>query len=425
MIKSEHLRTEELRGIILHYDEILTMSARMASSTGDTIWETRYREYEPKLNGAIKEAIRFAPHLYTEVAEQVNTAHVALVKMEHQAFILVGINRSLEAFNILFSDEYKKQKQIYTDKINEFITHLRSDLEATLVKERRKMTWATITAVVAFLILFITWFVLIKNLNDWRSSIIAHINKRKKAEEKLQHAKMRLEEQNVQLRKVDRIKDALICDVTHELKTPVAKYAMQLDIVSRIIKGHNLMHEAERPLNVMRSTIKRQEGVLHNILDLSRLEAGRRSYKKEPVELSQLIKEVLKDYASALESHKIVLFKDLKPLTRESDYEMLFHVVSNIINNAIKYRTDKEQPEIRVSLEPNKTHAIVRIADNGVGLTREQVQRIFEKFYQASPSVEGSGVGLAICKKIMEDLGGKIWGESPGPNKGTTIFLEL
>jgi signal transduction histidine kinase len=425
-IKSEHLRAEELRGTILHFDEVRTMAARMAAATGDSIWEKRYYQVEPQLDSAIKEITRLAPHLHSKKkAAELNDANVALVRIEYQALTLVSIGQALEAQDLLFGEKYTAHKKDYSSWIAKFIKRLREDLDSRLETQRKNLVLAGITAGFAFLVLLFTWFIFIKNLRNWRKYILNHIMERMRAEEALGRAKSMLEEQNIELRKVDRIKDALICDVTHELKTPVAKYAMQMDILSRILKKHKLVKETKKVLNVMDSTLKRQEGVLRNVLDLSRLESGRRTYKTESVSLGRLVQEVLDDYASTLETNKVEVKKDLNPISINTDREMIFHVISNLINNAIKYRNAKKKPFVRVSVSQKDGTALIAVADNGLGLTEEQAGRIFERFYQATASAEGSGVGLAICKKIIDDLGHKIWAESPGIEKGSTFFIEF
>ena len=116
-----HLRTEELRGAIIHLDEVLTMSARMAAFTGDLQWEERYRRFEPQLDAAIKEAMRLAPEAYSgEAAAGTDAANIKLVQMENRAFDLVHQGRVDEAKAVLFSDEYERQKQVYAQGMTRF-----------------------------------------------------------------------------------------------------------------------------------------------------------------------------------------------------------------------------------------------------------------------------------------------------------------
>jgi hypothetical protein len=107
-------RIAELRGTIVHLDEVLTMSARMAAATGDQRWEERYRVFDAELVKAIGEAQALAPHAgASDIVARTDSANAALVEMENRAFDLVRRNRRDEARATLFSGEYDRQKRIY------------------------------------------------------------------------------------------------------------------------------------------------------------------------------------------------------------------------------------------------------------------------------------------------------------------------
>jgi signal transduction histidine kinase len=104
---------------------------------------------------------------------------------------------------------------------------------------------------------------------------------------------------------------------------------------------------------------------------------------------------------------------------------MLWHVFSNLVNNAIKFRRRDGQPHIAVHAAVEGDRVVVRVEDDGIGLSAEELAKVFTRFYQVTASAEGSGVGLNICKRIAEDLGGRIRMESPGKGKGSTVVVEL
>ena len=135
-------------------------------------------------------------------------------------------------------------------------------------------------------------------------AVTRDMTERKKAEEELREAKGNLELQYEKLRKLDIIKDGLLRDVSHELKTPVAKYAMQLEILKPIIEKHRLSEATEKKaLTVMEESLRRQEGVIKNLLDLSRLEGGGRKFRRNPYSSTELIGEVREDYRHLLDQH--------------------------------------------------------------------------------------------------------------------------
>jgi len=129
--KKRNFKIEELRGIIIHLDEVLTMSARMAAATGDLRWEKRYRSFEPQLDAAIKEAMILAPEAYRgEAAAQTDASNSKTVQMENQAFDLVRQGRVDEARVLLSSDEYEIHKLICAEGMTHFAEH--SDLKLHL-----------------------------------------------------------------------------------------------------------------------------------------------------------------------------------------------------------------------------------------------------------------------------------------------------
>jgi signal transduction histidine kinase len=234
-----------------------------------------------------------------------------------------------------------------------------------------------------------------------------------------------VERQNVELRVIDRMKDALLRDVAHELKTPVAKHAMQLEILRPLLKAHRISPQEQRAFTVMEESIRRQQSVVRNLLDLTRLEAGGRVYRKEPFNLAAVLGRVQEDYQYAFDTYGIAFTLDVPDLTLVGDDEMLWHVFSNLVNNAIKFRRRDGQPHIAVRAAAAGDRVVVRVEDDGIGLTAEEQAKVFTRFFQVTAATEGSGVGLSICKRITEDLGGTIRMESAGKGRGSTAIVEL
>jgi len=137
--ESKYHRIVELNGAIIHLDEVLTMSARMASATGDLQWEKRYRSFEPKLDAAIKETMDIAPKpLISKAAEQTDIANIKLVAMENKAFDLVRQGNLESAAKLLYSQEYEKQKRIYSQGMKQAVGALAKYMKAkTDIMERR------------------------------------------------------------------------------------------------------------------------------------------------------------------------------------------------------------------------------------------------------------------------------------------------
>ncbi len=253
---------------------------------------------------------------------------------------------------------------------------------------------------------------------------LADATERTMTVEALRAAMEEVARQNVQLKKLDTIKDGLLRDVSHELKTPVVKQAMQLELL-RTQLGATCLSSVEKTLMVMEDSVRRQDSVIHNLLDLSRLEYGGRKFTITDVRLDEVLRKVIDDYRHSLDAHELSLHADLEKMVVRGDEAMLWHVFSNLINNAVKFRNRDRPGNVTVTTSRRGDLAISSIKDDGIGLSREELSKVFERFYQVSPSIEGCGVGLNICQAIIQGMGGRIWLESEGKGAGTMAVVEL
>jgi len=171
-----HSKIERLRGTIIHLDEVLTMSARMAAATGNLSWEERYRGFEPKLDAAIKEAIRLAPEARGgQAAAATNTANVRLVEMENRSFNLVRQAKVDEAKTLLFSDEYEEQKRIYAQGMTKFADGLSAIADTTLKHEQRQAFLRVAVVLLLSILLIVVWFITFRVVRSWRETLTGKV----------------------------------------------------------------------------------------------------------------------------------------------------------------------------------------------------------------------------------------------------------
>lgn len=261
-------------------------------------------------------------------------------------------------------------------------------------------------------------------LESANRTLQGQVRERLRAEEALHALKEELERQNRDLRTIDRMKDSLIGDVSHELRTPVAKQAMQLELLRGELERRGIGEGFGKVLDVMDGALRRQQSVIRNILTLSHLEAGGRAPRLGPVRIDELIAEILGDYQATLETCDIAVTVEVPALTLQADRELLWHVFSNLISNAVKYRGRRE-PRVTISAQRRDGTVRVVVADNGVGFAAETRERLFERFYQESAAVEGIGLGLHIVRTILERMHGTISIHSAGKGRGTVAEVEL
>ncbi len=162
------LRLRELNRIILHYDEILTMSARMAAATGETTWIKRYRRYEPLLDAAIKEAKKMAPETFiTEAAAMIDSANEILVAMENESFDLIQAGNAEAASALLSSLNYEREKLLYRQGIEQISRGLENRIQASIRRRYRQGLFAVISVTAVVPVLLLIWLLVLRTLGNY------------------------------------------------------------------------------------------------------------------------------------------------------------------------------------------------------------------------------------------------------------------
>ncbi len=235
------------------------------------------------------------------------------------------------------------------------------------------------------------------------ASIIAKdISKRKEIEEQHQLYTEKLEELN-------RYRDDFIAMASHELNTPLTVIKVNLQILEEIMQGDenvSFIFNSTRQVNKLTDLIS-------HLLDVSKIQAGILRLNYESFDLKILLKEICRNIHSSNPSYKIRIERTTKPLIIHADKERIEHVISNLLLNAIKYSPDLKEIVVKPSIK--NRHLQVSVTDNGIGIPKKDLEKIFERFYrvQGIPSTySGSGIGLFICSEIIAGHGGEIWAES-------------
>ena len=190
--------------------------------------------------------------------------------------------------------------------------------------------------------------------------------------------------------------------VAHDLREPVANMALLVRLLDQ---------QGERPpppdvLRMLREGVERAQELIDAVLLYARLG----ELRLETVPLGEIVSEVAQDLRSSLESNEATLeVADLPEV--ECDPRQLRRVLQNLVGNAIKFRGE-DPPHVRVSADARREEWVVTVRDNGVGVDPEQASRIFGMFARDSRA-DGVGIGLAVCRRVVEGHGGRIWVESP------------
>ena len=224
--------------------------------------------------------------------------------------------------------------------------------------------------------------------------------------------------------------DSFINAVTHELKTPIASIRLYLQTLQR------REVDVEQRREFYQSMLLDTERLLHTVEQV--LKAGEAAQRKRPahrlpLEFNSLVRECV-DLARARHHLRAEALDYRESLNGAGsadvtgDPEELRTVVSNLLDNAVKYSPDG----IRIAVElevPDAEHVVLRVRDRGVGIPQHELKRIFKRFYRVThrslSGVKGTGLGLFIVRSIARKHGGQVFAESEGVGKGTTVTLEL
>jgi len=238
------------------------------------------------------------------------------------------------------------------------------------------------------------------------------ITELKETEEKLIEAKEAAEE-------ADRLKTAFLANMSHEIRTPL----------NAIVGFSSLLAEAEDPEEKQEYSKMVEENnelllqLISDILDLSKIEAGTFDFRYRKLDINTLCGDVVRSMQLRVKPGVELVFEPALPeCIIESDPNRLHQVVSNFVNNAIKFTTTGS---IRIGYElPDATHLRVYVADTGIGIDPEAKAKIFDRFVKLNSFVQGTGLGLSISKSIIVQLGGEI-GVDSEPGKGSTFWFVL
>ncbi len=229
------------------------------------------------------------------------------------------------------------------------------------------------------------------------------------------------------LRVSDQLKSDFVSSVSHELRTPLASILGYLDVLMEGELGELTPEQAEF-LGVVDANARRLLTLINDLLTLSGIESGRMLLRPEAVDMRGLIERHVADQEQSLRAKGQLLEVDLpyEPVVVELDPERIGQVVTNVMANAIKFTPEGGNVEVRLRRD-GKT-AELTVADSGIGIPEEDMDRLFQRFFRArnatDSAIPGTGLGLAICRGIVDAHGGDIEVES-ATNQGTKITVLL
>jgi signal transduction histidine kinase len=407
-------RFGELRGEIKRLDEVLTMSARMAATTGQERWISRYDANVAPLEDAIREMLSLSRS--QDVAQMVHAtdaANAALIETETRAFDLVRGGRRTEAYALLMSPEYERQKAIYADGMERAMAAVHEAFTTDTNRSGRDLLLAAIFSVLGVSVCFVIWIML--------------MHRSFKEQERLRT--VALAERDAATT-ASAAKSKFLANMSHELRTPlnaVIGYSEMLregaeeDGRAGDITDHDRVISAARRLLTL----------IDDLLDISKAEAGKIVMRPRVFDVRSLVETTIATIAPAAASRGNRTHADIVDDVgcAITDEFRLGQCLLNLLSNAAKFTKDGNIT-VRVARESADGGDWLRfeVSDTGIGMSAIQLDELFQPFVQVEAAVSqahgGTGLGLAITRQLARLLGGDVSVKS-AEGVGTVFALSI
>ncbi len=253
-------------------------------------------------------------------------------------------------------------------------------------------------------------------------ALAAEIRERQRAEAERDRLIAELGEKNDLLRHQNAELESFTYSVSHDLKTPLVTIKGFLGLLKDDVAAGRA-EAAARDAQVIDNAANKMYELLEDVLELSRV--GRVVHPSEAVPLADLAREAAELVATPIHERGVELTIDPSMPEIRADRRRLLQAMQNLIGNAVKFMGEQAAPRVEIGAEMRGDEVLCYVRDNGIGIDPDYHEKVFGLFDRLDPAVRGTGIGLALVKRIVEIHGGEIWIESDGKNQGTTFFFTL
>ena len=239
----------------------------------------------------------------------------------------------------------------------------------------------------------------------------------------IKDAKLEIEQYSENLERLLKQKDEFIHQLSHDLKSPLTPLINLIPILQK----KNKDEECNKILEILMRNTNHMKNLVTKTLILAKLNSPTTTFTFTPSNINEEINHVLERNMCLIEAHNITILKNIdENIMIEIDKLQFSELMDNLLSNAIKYGPNGGDIIINGTIE--KDHVIISIVDSGIGMTEDQIDHAFDEFYKTDPSrhdLDSSGLGLSICKRIVELHGGNVGVKSQGLGKGSTFYFSL
>ena len=412
---SHDIKAESLTKDITYLDEVLTMSARMFAFTSEHNWYRRYNEHAPLLEQTLEQSFAYIDsEAQSAFLTQTHIANKILIELESRSLTLSLQGKSNQAIELLFSDEYETNKVLYTqgvDKLKALINHNASNI---IEQDLKYIFIDTLLLAISILVAVLIGMYMFAQTKIRQKEQIHEQNILKKSMQKAEQA--------------NHSKSEFLANMSHEIRTPMNGIIGTLSLLDDTI----LTKEQKNHLRVINRSSESLLQLINDILDLSKVEAGKLDFELVPFDLNTLVEHIKDTMTVQIKDtvdFQINWSPDVSPYIK-SDPGRIRQILFNLLSNAAKFT---EKGSIKLSIEltsasEQRQDLRVVIEDTGIGISEKKLTRVFDKFNQADESTTrkygGSGLGLAISHSLVDRMGGKMGVES-SLGKGSIFWFTL